>query len=341
MFSNSVILTDIMTTESCELKQKLNEFIDNKLQECKLLLQTNIDEIISDKVHSFYNPADNLEHEKILFDSVLPRFHKKTYISYSQYSERYDELVLDIKDTTCFNISYVKTTDLSGYGQGYKYSVKLVTFTKQYAIYSSWNEINNYQYNTTHSSYPRQSAYLYEKHHKHGMSIDQLFAVKHCQINAYVGTTLPTPEKIFTGSCGGCIGGYSTDDLNDKLQVLLDHPEYLKSKSNDFERICKAEYEQIERIKHSLELKIDEYNKLNDDHLELCSRLLDIEMENSILIDDLTALQNKVNELCSEKDELQLNLDKLSAENLELHEKLKKMEKMNKNPKKKLYKFIK
>jgi hypothetical protein len=75
MLSNSTILSDVLTTEGCELKHKINNFIDTKLKEFKTIIQENVDEIVSEKMRSIYKNPVSLESS--IFESICQKEYAK------------------------------------------------------------------------------------------------------------------------------------------------------------------------------------------------------------------------------------------------------------------------
>jgi hypothetical protein len=68
MTSSSIILSNILASESCELKTTLDSYIDTKLKEFQEIMKSKVDSIITDKIDKFYNKSFE-DHEKVLFDT--------------------------------------------------------------------------------------------------------------------------------------------------------------------------------------------------------------------------------------------------------------------------------
>jgi len=71
MTSSSVILKDILESESCELKQTIDKYINtelnSKLEEFKEKIKVKIDGVIDDRIGKFYNRSFE-DHENTLFN---------------------------------------------------------------------------------------------------------------------------------------------------------------------------------------------------------------------------------------------------------------------------------
>ena len=68
MTSSSIILSNILATESCELKNAIDSFMDTKLKELQEIMKTKVESVITDKIDKFYNKSFE-DHEKILFNT--------------------------------------------------------------------------------------------------------------------------------------------------------------------------------------------------------------------------------------------------------------------------------
>ena len=69
MTSSSIILSNILASESCELKTTIDDYMDTKLKEFQEIMKSKVDNIITDKIDKFYNKSFE-DHEKILFDTI-------------------------------------------------------------------------------------------------------------------------------------------------------------------------------------------------------------------------------------------------------------------------------
>ena len=80
MTSSSIILSNILASESCELKITIDSYMDTKLKEFQEIMKSKVDSIIADKIDKFYNKSFE-EHEKVLFDrngqDAINRYNRK------------------------------------------------------------------------------------------------------------------------------------------------------------------------------------------------------------------------------------------------------------------------
>jgi hypothetical protein len=67
MTSSSIILSNILASESCELKTTIDIYMDTKLKEFQEIMKSKVDIIITEKIDKFYNKSFE-DHEKVLFD---------------------------------------------------------------------------------------------------------------------------------------------------------------------------------------------------------------------------------------------------------------------------------
>ena len=67
MTSSSIILSNILASESCELKTTIDIYMDTKLKEFQEIMKSKVESIITDKIDKFYNKSFE-DHEKVLFD---------------------------------------------------------------------------------------------------------------------------------------------------------------------------------------------------------------------------------------------------------------------------------
>lgn len=78
--SNSIILKNILNNESCELKQTIDNFMEESFNKLQMLMKSKVDKIISDKLDLFYNKEFDDEREKILFDQLNEKSTKKYFM---------------------------------------------------------------------------------------------------------------------------------------------------------------------------------------------------------------------------------------------------------------------
>ena len=61
-------LKDILNNESCELKKIIDNYMQESFDKLQMLMKSNVDKVVSDKLDLFYN-KESKEHEEILFDN--------------------------------------------------------------------------------------------------------------------------------------------------------------------------------------------------------------------------------------------------------------------------------
>lgn len=162
MTSSSIILSNILASESCELKTTIDSYMDTKLKEFQEIMKSKVDIIITEKIDKFYNKSFE-NHEKVLFD--------KNGISISEYNS-YVKSQIDMgsnkssfplypvsTENKCFQIGYSQYT-----GNGYQ--CISIEFFKTYMMKGERKP-----YASVINWIP----------YKHNLSSDCLFAIKHFQ----------------------------------------------------------------------------------------------------------------------------------------------------------------
>jgi hypothetical protein len=87
--SSSVILTDQLATESAELKQAITVFMEEKTNEFKKLMKTNIENFVDGKLHSFYSRSYGYL-EEALFDTSCEAVIKTHIAKLESYMGHWD-----------------------------------------------------------------------------------------------------------------------------------------------------------------------------------------------------------------------------------------------------------
>jgi len=247
MTSSSIILSNILASESCELKTTIDSYMDTKLKEFQEIIKSKVDSIIADKIDKFYNKSFE-EHEKVLFDKD-GEYAIKEYNGYQQSNFEirgsYTNLefeafkiknLLSTTNTKCFVIGYSR---YSGSGTT-SFTINIFkTFMllgerPNYATTHGWSVIN------------------------HNLSSDCLFAIKHFQAS---------------------FCDVSTNDFLKSKKILEEHPEYFKKNCSDFEALCRREYDEIEKTKSQLKLLIHENISKKDYYASLDKKFKDFEQE--------------------------------------------------------------
>ena len=68
MTSSSIILSNVLATESCELRTAIESYMDTKLKELQEIMKTKVESVITGRLDKFYNKSFE-DHEKVLFDA--------------------------------------------------------------------------------------------------------------------------------------------------------------------------------------------------------------------------------------------------------------------------------
>jgi ATP-dependent Lon protease len=248
--SNSVILNAILDFEKSELNTTISSFIDSKLNEFKSIMKENVETIIGDKITNFYGSYDD-QYDDILFDTdindpshitnVVCNTNDKFMEKCREYFERELEKSHDQGKKYIENVkSYIKSIDSCGSKcfilKNFKEPNSTWTQTVHLCVFKKC--IIQKIISPSASGPPSISMFETPAHyriHKHSMSNDILFTIKHFQL------------KLDS----------NTFNLSKALKIYEDHPEYFKPKFGEFENICKREYAQIEKTKEELQIILD------------------------------------------------------------------------------------
>jgi hypothetical protein len=63
--SSSIILSNILATESCELKNTIDRYMDTKLKELQDVMKSKVESVITGRLDKFYNKSFE-DHDKVL-----------------------------------------------------------------------------------------------------------------------------------------------------------------------------------------------------------------------------------------------------------------------------------
>jgi hypothetical protein len=303
------MLNDILNSEFSELNTTISSFMESKLNEFKSIMKENVETIVGDKITNLYGSYDD-QYDDILFDSdindtditqVVCDVNDKFMEKCRQYFERQMERELGVcnpqnfkKITETFN-SYINAIDSCGSKCFILRDFKLPN--------SSWT-------NTVHlcvfkncmiekiipATTGLPGLYVPIVHytvHKHSMSNDILFTIKHFQL------------KLDSN-------GNGTFNLSTALKIYEDHPEYFKPKFGEFENICKREYAEIEKTKEELQIILDANG--NREKLEYYKSL---EIEIADIENQRLEIQREKKKIKEEKEKLDYvkqNLIKMKAD---------------------------
>ena len=265
MTSSSVILSNILTTDKCELGETINKYLETKLKEFQEIMKSKVDSIIADKIDKFYSKPFE-DHETVLFDKngedlinkhnqhIESIFIKGTR-SYTHFEiQNFKKLnFLSKENTKCFTIAFVNSHN------GGANRIRELSFFKTFLI--------------ERSSYPpSQDCFRVwnSLSFKHNLSTDCLFAIKYFQV-----ANEPVKES-----------GSNTPSLNTSIKLLEQHPEYFKKNCSEFEEICRKEYAEIEKTKSQLRVLMDEQISKKDYYDNLEKKIKELELEKKQLEKD-------------------------------------------------------
>jgi len=243
--SSSIILSNILATESCELRTAIDSYMDTKLKELQDVMKSKVESVITGRLDKFYNKSFE-DHDKVLFDknglqlineynSIVKEHIQQHKLTDAQIKKSYPLYPLPTTENfNCFSI--VSIENLGAQGRRAKETSFFKTFILEHTR-------NQYNYNLSSPTF-----------YKHNMSYDCLFAIKHFQVVVDV--------HGFTG-----------------VGLLEEHPEYFKKNCSDFEALCRREYAEIEKTKKQLKSLMDENISKKDYYASLDKKLKDFEQE--------------------------------------------------------------
>jgi hypothetical protein len=265
--SSSIILSNILQDESCELKGAINTFMEEKLHELELLIKSKVDTIVTDKLDKFYNKSFS-DLDNILFDTINgnhiiegfnnSQFNQTHIINVGKKNSKSSRIEINIENTQFFTI-LVQETIHCGQQNLHVHYFKNIIITQK----SGW-------------SFPKP---LYQVF-KHSLSNDLLFAIKY-----------------FNAS------NYNTDFTN-SIKILNEHPEYFKKNCSDFEDICNKEYTEINKIKLEIQELINEKLREKEYYASLESRIKQIELDEVKIIEEKEKLDKEKYKLICIKEKL-------------------------------------
>ena len=275
MTSSSIILSNILASESCELKTTIDSYMDTKLKEFQEIMKTKIESVITHNIDKFYNKSF-AEHDKVLFDKdgtqSIDRYNG--YVNWTkdnwfqgkdvenEIKNRFPLYPISKENMKCFTVSF-------GQQQSSNFQKRELSFFKTFIIqqklsYNSWTcEI-----------------------YKHNLSYDCLFAIKHFQV----------ANETLSDSYSG--------HLDASIKVLEEHPEYFKKNCSDFEEICHKEYSEIEKTKSQLKVLMDEQITKKDYYASLEKKIKEIELEKKQLEEDKIKLKEEKEKMVFIKEKL-------------------------------------
>jgi hypothetical protein len=272
--SSSIILSNVLATESCELRTAIDTYMDTKLKEFQDVMKSKVESVITGRLDKFYNKSFE-DHDKVLFDknglqlineynSIVKGALQSHSYTIVQIKSNWPLYPLSTENTNCFTIQYTESIN----GQGNRISE--LNYFKTFIIGRD-------------SQPPSQGQHRQWSHqiYKHSISSDCLFAIKYFQI-------------VNCGPSTGITG----------LGLLEQHPEYFKKNCSEFEGICRREYTEIEKTKKQLKSLMDENISKKDYYVSLDKKLKDFEQEKK-------QLEEKRQKIKEEKEKMVFIKEKL------------------------------
>lgn len=274
MTSSSIILSNILTTERCELGETINKYMETKLKEFQEIMKSKVDRIIADKIDKFYNKSF-ADHETVLFDKngedIINRHnqHIESIFIRGTRSHTYFEIeqfkklnFLSKENTGCFTIAFASSHN------GGPNRIRELSFFKTFLI--------------ERTSYPPRQDCFREWNSfsfKHNLSTDCLFAIKYFQA---------ANEPVKDSGCS------NIPNLNTSIKLLEEHPEYFKKNCSEFEEICREEYAEIEKTKSQLKVLMDEQISKKDYYDNLEKKIKELELEKKQLEEEKMKLKEEM-----------------------------------------------
>lgn len=272
--SSSIILSNVLATESCELRTAIDTYMDTKLKEFQDVMKSKVESVITGRLDKFYNKSFE-DHDKVLFDKnglqFINEFNsivKGALQSYNYTNEQIKSnwplYPLPTENTNCFTIQYTESIN----GQGDR--IREMNYFKTFIIMRD-------------SQPPSQGQNRQWSHqiYKHSISSDCLFAIKHFQI-------------VNCGPSTGITG----------LGLLEKHPEYFKKNCSEFEALCRREYTEIEKTKKQLKSLMDENISKKDCYASLDKKNKDFEQEKKQLEEERQKIKEEKEKMVFIKEKL-------------------------------------
>jgi len=272
--SSSIILSNVLATESCELRTAIDGYMDTKLKEFQEIMKTKVESVITGRLDKFYNKSFE-DHEKVLFDKdgLQPIDGYHAYVGWAkdnwfQRNEAEKEIKIRFplypiskENMKCFTVAFEKSYANQGN------QIRELSFFKTFIIERKSNPPSCGQ--------NRQwSCEIY----KHNLSSDCLFAIKHFQV--------------------------ANEAVGESIKLLEEHPEYFKKNCSDFEALCRREYAEIEKTKKQLKSLMDENMSKKDYYASLDKKLKDFEQEKKQLEEERQKIKEEKEKMVFIKEKL-------------------------------------
>jgi hypothetical protein len=244
--SSSIILSNVLATESCELRTAIDSYMDTKLKEFQEIMKSKVESVITGRLDKFYNKSFE-DHEKVLFDNNSILISEYKYLIDNDANKK--DYPLLTENTKCFIVEYRERN----YTNHESENIQLVCFFDTFIIYK----------NSTAPYHPNQRVWNY-KLSKHNISYDCLFAIKYLRYGA--NSIMNEHPEYFKKNCSDfeslCRREYAEIEKTKKqLKSLMDEnmskKDYyyasLDKKNKDFEQEKKQLEEERQKIKEEKE----------------------------------------------------------------------------------------
>ena len=267
--SSSIILSNVLATESCELRTAIDSYMDTKLKELQEIMKMKVESVITGRLDKFYNKSFE-GHDKVLFDknglqlineynSGVKGFIEQQKLTDAQIKSNFPLYPLPTTENfNCFKVEFEQRGHAGGS------DIRELSFFKTFII-------------GRNSANPScgQNRHWSSQIYKHNLSSDCLFAIKHFQV----------------------AGGVSTN-------ILEEHPEYFKKNCSDFEALCRREYAEIEKTKKQLKSLMDENISKKDYYASLDKKNKDFEQEKKHLEEERQKIKEEKEKMVFIKEKL-------------------------------------
>lgn len=280
--SNSIILKNILNNESCELKQTIDNFMEESFDKLQMLMKSKVDKIISDKLDLFYNKEFDDEREEILFDYDGSYLLSQAYHIFDDDTKEY----LENSDKKMFYIGITTSNCIVNY------CYKKIIIHVDYCFSSK---------NNTYSVY------------KHNFTISELFILKYFSL--FVGNSPIFQQGIdLITEHPEYFQNINSSDFEEKKVKLENLIEDYTNKKEYYESLEKQVVEtglEVENIKNEYNEKYNkEYTELEEEKLRL-KNLIEEYTNNKNYYE---LIEEKNNDFEKEKEELQKEKEKIIIE---------------------------
>ena len=282
--SSSIILSNVLATESCELRTAIDSYMDTKLKELQEIMKMKVESVITGGLDKFYNKSFE-DHEKVLFDKdgsqPIDGYH--AYVGWAAdnwfqgkdvekgIKTSFPLYPISKENMKCFTVAFAQRGHVGGS------DIRELSFFKTFIIERKSS-------NPSCGQNRRWSCEIY----KHNLSSDCLFAIKHFQV------------------ANEAVGESCTQDRNFKeaIKLLEEHPEYFKKNCSDFESLCRREYAEIEKTKKQLKSLMDENMSKKDYYAYLDKKNKDFEQEKKQLEEERQKIKEEKEKMVFIKEKL-------------------------------------